>query len=126
MANAKILRFLPAIRPIFMILIAEGKSQQYLRRNILMKQAMITSIPRTIIYSINNDFVLQFCNNIVIFELSFSTVTDEIQLVDPAIKGRRVLDGFFRSGTRQMVFANYGFLFLRSAAPIQRSTDGHT
>ena len=31
MANAKILRFLPAIRPIFMILIAEGKSQQYLR-----------------------------------------------------------------------------------------------
>ncbi len=79
MANAKILRFLPAIRPIFRILIAEGKSQQYLRRNILMKQAMITSIPRTIIYSINNDFVLQFCNNIVIFELSFSTVTDEIQ-----------------------------------------------
>lgn len=79
MANAKILRFLPAIRPIFMILIAEGKSQQYLRRNILMKQAMITSIPRTIIYSINNDFVLQFCNNIVIFELPFNTVTDEIQ-----------------------------------------------
>ena len=71
MANAKILRFLPAIRPIFMILIAEGKSQQYLRRNILMKQAMTTSI--------NNDFVLQFCNNIVIFELSFNTVTDEIQ-----------------------------------------------
>lgn len=68
MANAKILRFLPAIRPIFMILIAEGKSQQYLRRNILMKH----------IYSINNDFVLQFCNNIVIFELSFNTVTDEI------------------------------------------------
>ena len=62
-----------------MILIAEGKSQQYLRRNILMKQAMITSIPRTIIYSINNDFVLQFCNNIVIFELPFNTVTDEIQ-----------------------------------------------
>ena len=44
-----------------------------------MKQAMTTSIPRTIIYSINNDFVLQFCNNIVIFELSFNTVTDEIQ-----------------------------------------------